>query len=168
MERSDHCYASRSLGIASLRGTFLSTRCFAARGVGYVPHAQIQELWCGIPHPLVLLEGRSSASQVPREPSCAPALLSDPAEACSKAVHEQGAADRTSTRAALGLSISRLDDTAFTLPVYASQRRVAPSPRKTRFWRSPTLPGGVGYPLGSDSRFPVSRYLLSSSLDIPT
>jgi hypothetical protein len=110
---------------------------------------------CGIPHPLVLLEGRSSASQVPREPSCAPALLSDPAEACSQAVHEQGTADRIPTRAAPGLSISRLDDTALTLPVYASQRRVAPSPRKTRFWRSPTLPGGAGYPLGSDSRFPV-------------
>ena len=74
----------------------------------------------GIPHPLVLLEGHSSASQVPREPSCTPALLSDPAEACSQAIREPTAADRIPTRAALGLSISRLDDMAFALPVYAS------------------------------------------------
>ena len=114
-----------------------------------------QELLCGIPHPLALLEGRSSASQVPREPSYAPALFLDPAEPCSQAVHEQSAADRIPTRAALGLSISRLNNTALALPVYASQRRVAPSSRKTRFWRSPTLPGGVGYPLGSGTRFPV-------------
>jgi hypothetical protein len=31
--------------------------------------------------------------------------------------------------------------------------RVAPEPRKTRFRRSPTLPGGIGYPLGSNERF---------------
>jgi hypothetical protein len=47
-----------------------------------------QELLCGIPHPLALLEGCSSASQVPREPSYAPALFLDPAESCSQAVHE--------------------------------------------------------------------------------
>jgi len=79
-----------------------------------------QELLCGIPHPLALLEGRSSASQVPREPFCASALLSDPAEAHSQAIREQDAADRFPTRAAPELSISRLDDTAFALPVYAS------------------------------------------------
>ena len=53
-----------------------------------------RELWCGIPYPLGLLEGRSSASQVPREPCNAPALLIDPAEARSQAVSEQDAADQ--------------------------------------------------------------------------
>jgi len=42
---------------ASLRGTYLSTRCFALSTAGCVPPPESWELLCGIPHPLVLLIG---------------------------------------------------------------------------------------------------------------
>ena len=60
--------------------------------------------------------------------------------------------------------LSGLNDTAYPLAVYAlcghqlqlHTAGIAPGPRKTRFRLLTTLPGGIGYPLGSVARFSSS------------
>ncbi len=108
----------------------------------------------GSPVAGLLSQGRFRFSQVPREPHCAFALLSDPG--------------RTSTPSHCGASvlppltkrrrlrrrfISRLNHTALALAVYASCRhhwRLC----KTRFRGWPTFPGGIiVHPLSSVGEF---------------
>jgi hypothetical protein len=53
------------------------------------------------------------------------------------------------------ISISGLNSTAFTLAVYASQPGSPQSTQDSLPVVGQTLPGGIGYPQGSDERFPI-------------
>ncbi len=164
MECSDHCFPSRSLGVASLRGTYLSTRCFALSTAGCVPPPESWELLCGIPHPLVLLIGVAVPLKFLGNPSARTPRSETPPGPAHRLYVSWLLLTMRPNGPAIGLGISRLSDAACALPVYASQVRIAPHPRKTRFRRSPTLPGGVGYPPGSNSRFHFFAWHLLSGL----
>ena len=92
----------------------------------------------GVGHPVApagtCREG-DGASQVPGEPRVS--VPCSPTPAGPRAPGHCGAATRPSvtltTSAPAMMSISGLNRTARSLAVYASQRRVTPAPRKTRF-----------------------------------
>ncbi len=149
---------------ASLRGTYLSTRCFALSTAGCVPPPESWELLCGIPHPLVLLIGVAVPLKFLGNPDARTPRSETPPGPAHRLYASWLLLTMRPNRSAIGLGISRLSDAAYALPVYASKERVAPHRRKTRFRRSPTLPGGLGYPLGSDSRFHFFALHLLSGL----
>ena len=53
-------------------------------------------------------------------------------------------------------TLSGLNHTAHPLAVYASQQGLLPNHARLASGCRPTLPGGIGYPLGSTARFSVS------------
>jgi hypothetical protein len=53
--------------------------------------------------------------------------------------------------------ISGLNHTAFDLAVYASQGRSPATTQDSLPAAGPALPGGIGYPQGSDERFHILR-----------
>jgi hypothetical protein len=55
-----------------------------------------------------------------------------------------------------GIILSGLNHTAHPLAVYASQPGLLPSHARLASGCWPTLPGGIGYPLGSTARFSIS------------
>ena len=62
----------------------------------------------------------------------------------------------------LRLSLSGLNHTTFDLAVYASQGK-SPDPTQDSLpVAGPACPGGIGYPQGSNERFPSSRLFLLS------
>ena len=72
--------------------------------------------------------------------------------------HSNGVGSRNET-------ISGLNHTARTLAVYASQGGLLHRhARLASGWLAKPLPGGVGYPLGSNERFQVIAILLSQAL----
>lgn len=60
------------------------------------------------------------------------------------------------------LSFSGLNHMAFDLAVYASRRGSPPSTQDSLPAAGPALPGGIGYPRGSNERFPSSSLFLLS------
>ena len=57
---------------------------------------------------------------------------------------------------------SGLDHTAFDLAVYASQGKSPDPTQDSLLAAGPAFPGGIGYPQGSNERFPSSRLFLPS------
>ncbi len=88
-------------------------------------------------------------------PDCTFALLSDPGATQHKRPYACfGAAPAPETTKARATShLSRLNDTASALAVYASQSRIAPDPRKTRFRLLARLCRAGLNPQGSNERF---------------
>jgi len=66
----------------------------------------------------------------------------------------------TTSAPALDL-ISGLDCKACPLAVYASQPRLPNGHARLASGCRPTLPGGIGYPLGPNTRFRAIRYLIA-------
>ena len=69
----------------------------------------------------------------------------------------------TTSAPALDL-ISGLDGKACPLAVYASQPRLPNDHARLASGCRPTLPGGIGYPLGPNTRFRAIRYLIAHLL----
>ena len=96
-------------------------------------------------------------------PNCAFALLSDPGGTERiRPLQCAGTAPVLTTTKAPTLQLSRLNHTASALAVYASQWRVTPPPRKTRFRPLAKLFRTGFFPQGSTERFRGVSYISSS------
>ena len=84
-------------------------------------------------------------------------------QACSG--YRRGPSARSDGGLAARSLISGLDSTAFALAVHASSEGSPPPTQDSLPAARQALPGGIGYPQGSDERFPVSptSFLLSQA-----
>ena len=111
-----------------------------------------------MPVPPQLRDGDRRISQVPGEPQCAHAPLSDPGGIgvfgpFNTSMLPSVWSDDVGSHK---VTLSRLHHAACTLPVYASRPRLPASTQHLGSGCGPALPGGIGYPLGSTERFPPS------------
>ena len=114
----------------------------------------------GVQHPVpttghVRLE-TFRVSQVPGVPWCVYALFSDPGgtEPPGPTVVRRGPRDVQDEGSPRVIQISGLNRTALTLAVYASQWLLPAPTQDSLPAAGPALPGGIGYPQGTDERFP--------------
>jgi len=119
--------------------------------------------------------GGDGDSQVPGEPRCGRALLFDPGGTGGPGLVQPDRCCLPITlprRLPQRRFLSRLNDTAHPLAVYASQPGLLPDHARLASGCWPALPGGIGYPLGSDARFSFScctslpRLLLAHGVDL--
>jgi hypothetical protein len=117
--------------------------------------------------------GDDGDSQVPGEPRCGRALLFDPGGTGGPGLVQPDRCCLPITlprRLPQRRFLSRLNDTAHPLAVYASQPGLLPDHARLASGCWPALPGGIGYPLGSNARFSFScctslpRLLLAHSV----
>ena len=111
---------SRRASFPSLGGTVRALDLRSRDGERAVPRPG---LFNRGPRP-ALSHGDDQASQVPEEPSCVHAPLSDPGELFTPGLLgvSMRPSVRLTTSALAGINLSRLNHAACTLPVYASQR----------------------------------------------
>ena len=151
------CRPFRRVSFPSLGGT-TPALLFRSFTVQHDPEGQ--GFWgAGFPFPAVCRRGVDRISQVPGGPHvnmpCSPTPVGPFAPGQIK---RAGAAFRDSYCVGPhNYMLSRLNHTAYSLAVYASQRRLPERHARLASGCWPALPGGVGYPLGPNERFqPIS------------
>ena len=123
------------------------------------------------PHGQMLRDGDGRASQVPGEPSCAYALFFDPGG--TDAPGHYGASTRPPLMSTTKAPTSRYFRGSIARPRHSlsTLRRVG-HPTTTQDSlpaAGQALPGGIGYPQGSNERFPrcfLHRFLLPQALPV--
>ena len=133
--------------------------------VSYLPSGCNTSLWTrGFTCRLPLLRrscrrGDDGTSQVPGEPLCTcPALFRPRWDRTRQADFSVSMLPSATTTASAPTTtgLSRLSHTACTLAVYASQHGSPHDHARLASGCWPALPGGIGYPQGSDERFQLS------------
>jgi len=103
-------------------------------------------------------DGDRRSSQVPGEPRCVHAPLSDPGGTAvpgplGTAARPSACSDGVGSHE---VTLSRLNHAACMLPVYASRPQLPAARATLGSGCGPALPDGIGYPLGSTEKFPSS------------
>lgn len=103
-------------------------------------------------------DGDRRISQVPGEPRCVHAPLSDPGGTAvpgplDTAARPSACCDGVGSHE---VTLSRLNHAACMLPVYASRPQLPAARATLGSGCGPALPDGIGYPLGSSEKFPSS------------